>query len=596
VGERRPGRNRGRRLRRFGWAALAAGGLLASAAAADLTVEIEPRWRGRTLAVPVDQVANESGQTLRVTRCAALLSGFALRRADGGSVRLEGQPAFVDAGTGRLAFTLRGVPEGEYRGFAFDVGLPPVTNHADPGAWPPGHPLNPLVNALHWSWQGGYVFAALEGLWRDGGEERGFQFHVATDALRRPLGFDADLVVRGPTTVRLAWDVGRVLGAHRLAAADGSDSTHSGVGDDLAPRLAEGLCRAWFWLGVAESAVPVATATTDAAAVAPLAGTPWAFVVPAGFPQPALPDDNPLTAEGVALGEVLFGDPRLAGNGAQSCAGCHDPAKAFSDSAALSRGAEGRLGRRNAMPLFNLAWSPAFAWDGAQPRIRDQARAAWIHPDEMQADPAEVVARLARDEPLRVRFAAAFGSAEITAERILLALEQFLLTRVSADSRFDRALRGAAELTEEERRGFALFTLEHDPVRGQRGADCFHCHGGPLFTDYQPSNNGLDPDSGDRGREAVTGAALDRGKFKTPSLRNVALTGPYMHDGRFSTLEDVVEHYDHGVRRSGTLDPNLAKHPPAGMALPAEDRRALVAFLRTLTDVALAEGPRTAVR
>ncbi len=306
--------------------------------------------------------------------------------------------------------------------------------------------------------------------------------------------------------------------------------------------------------------------------------------MPAGFPQPALPADNLPTAAGVALGRALFRDPRLSGNGSQSCASCHAPEKAFSDSVALSRGAEGALGKRNAMPLFNLASSPSYAWDGSQPRIRDQALAAWTNPIEMHADPARVAAALARDEVLAQKFSAAFGSGEITPERITLALEQFLLMEIAADSRFDRSLRGEVELSADEKRGFELFMMEYDPARGRRGADCFHCHGGALFSDYAFKHNGLDRVSADAGRAIVTGSATDHGKFKTPSLRNVALTAPYMHDGRFATLEEVVAHYDHGVQRAATLDPNLAKHPDAGLELSPADQRALVAFLRALTD------------
>jgi cytochrome c peroxidase len=312
------------------------------------------------------------------------------------------------------------------------------------------------------------------------------------------------------------------------------------------------------------------------------------LVVPPGFPQPDLPADNPLTLEGVALGELLFNDRRLSAGHGQSCASCHQEARAFSDVRATSLGVDGIAGTRNAMPLLNLAWSPSYAWDGAKPRLRDQIRAAMINPIEMHADLAAVTEDLNRDAILRGKFTGAFGAPEISAERIFLALEQYLISRAAADSRFDRARRGEAQLTEEEQRGFRLFAGEYDPARGQRGADCFHCHGGALFTDFGFRDNGLGGASGDAGREAVTGRETDRGKFKAPSLRNVALTAPYMHDGRFTTLEDVIAHYDHGVVRTANLDPNLAKHPAAGLQLTAEDQRALVAFLRTLTEVKLA--------
>ena len=173
---------------------------------------------------------------------------------------------------------------------------------------------------------------------------------------------------------------------------------------------------------------------------------------------------------------------------------------------------------------------------------------------------------------------------DISADRLARALEQFLLTQVSGDSKFDRARRGEAELTEAEKRGFELFVTEYDPRRGQFGADCFHCHGGPLFANVPFANNGLDRQSHDLGRYLVTRREGDQGRFSVPSLRNVALTAPYMHDGRFKTLAQVVEHYSSGVQRGATLDPNLAKHPEAGLRLSAPDKDALVAFLETLTD------------
>jgi cytochrome c peroxidase len=180
-------------------------------------------------------------------------------------------------------------------------------------------------------------------------------------------------------------------------------------------------------------------------------------------------------------------------------------------------------------------------------------------------------------------FSAAFGTPEITAERVGLALEQFLFTLTSFDAKFDRVTSGEASFTAEEQRGFELFHTEFDPPRGLFGADCFHCHGGPLFQNIAFANNGLDRDPSDLGRYLVTGRESDKGKFSVPSLRNVELTAPYMHDGRHRTLEDAVFHYVRGVQRSATLDPNLAKHPPGGVRLPPPDLRALVAFMRTLT-------------
>ena len=566
--------------------------LAAAMRGAELTIATELRWRQEKLAVPSRAVANDSQQTLRLTRFAALISEVALLRTTGETVRLEGQFGFLDAESGAMAFTMRNVPSGDYAGLEFQIGLPREINHADPGQWSAKHPLNPLVNALHWSWQGGYVFVALEGHWRDAASatERGFTYHLATDARRMRVGFRAAFQVGDDTRIDLALDLARVLSTHKIAADDGSESTHSAEGDELAPRLVHGMERAWFWLRAVPALTRRATEATaaDSGEVARRVSggtvTPYAFVVPNGFPQPSLPADNPLTVEGIALGEALFFDARLSSNATQSCASCHAPTRAFSDGVALSRGAEGALGTRNAMPLFNLAWNPGYAWDGSQPRIRDQAHAAWTNPIEMNAEPEKIVERLSGDSVLAGKFRAAFGASDITVERAMLALEQFLLTRISADSKFDRALRGVAVLSEEEKRGFELFATEFDPARGRRGADCFHCHGGALFTDFTPKNNGLDLVSLDAGRSVVTGNTTDRGKFKTPSLRNVALTGPYMHDGRFATLEEVIAHYDHGVQRAAALDPNLAKHPNAGLGLTSEEQRALVAFLRALTD------------
>jgi cytochrome c peroxidase len=204
---------------------------------------------------------------------------------------------------------------------------------------------------------------------------------------------------------------------------------------------------------------------------------------------------------------------------------------------------------------------------------------------EMHETLTNVVAKLAdTNDDYPAFFTTAFGSPEITPEKISLALENYLLTLTSFDSKFDRVMNGQEKFTTAEQRGFELFSTEYDPRRGQYGADCFHCHGGPLFQSQSFANNGLDEAFSDIGRAKVTGRSSDLGKFAVPSLRNVALTAPYMHDGRFQTLEEVVEHYCTGVKRSTTLDPNLARHPDGGVPLSEPDKKALVAFLQTLTD------------
>ena len=563
--------------------------LVSASGAAELRLRINPRWGQAALSVPSAEFATAAGQSVRVTRLSALLSDFQLQRADGSVVRLEGQYGFIDAASGRLEVSLADIPAGKYTGLQLSIGVGPYANHADPGQWSAGQALNPLVNKLHWNWQGGYVFLALEGFWQNspGTSPAGFSYHLATDAALMTVRFLTKFEIKDVTRVDLALDIAAFFKERKISAEDGSDTTHSGAHDALASQLVKVTQRAMFWL----DAAPLRAAEPYVAAVPVVAapvGTPLAFIVPAGFPQPMLPADNALTHEGVALGRQLFFDRRLSGNDRQSCASCHDPRQAMSDRVALSRGAEGQLGHRNAMPLFNLAWHPAYAWDAAQPTIRAQALAAMTNPIEMNAELADVEAKLADDPQVGHDFAAAFGSPQITRDRIGRALEQFLLTLVSVDARFDRAARGGAPLTAQENRGLELFLTEYDPVRGKRGGDCFHCHGGGLFSDFAVRSNGLDRVATDAGAKLTTGRSDDHGRFKTPSLRNVELTAPYMHDGRFKTLEAVLAHYDHGVKRPANLDPNLAKHPAAGMQLSAADQAALVAFLRTLTDSSFA--------
>ena len=520
---------------------------------------------------------------LSLTRLSALVSSVAFVRPDGSFAQLDGQFGSLALDEGRAGFTLRGVPPGRYQGLQFLVGVRPEVNHADPGQWSAGHALNPLVNGLHWSWQGGYVFLALEGHYRrTNGELGGWSLHLATDPRLTQVELPYPLEITGDTTLTLELDFAKVLAGVTLSPEHG-DSTHSMKGDKIADRLVENI-PASFRVASVTPASATAGAETKAMPAAADVGRPLAFTVPAGFPQVSLPADNPLTVEGVALGLRLFTDVRLSSTGVQSCATCHQPSRAFSDTVPLSLGADGKPGARNAMPLFNLAWSGAYAWDGGKPHVRDQVVAAMTNAVEMHADPAKVVATLSKDAALGDAFGAAFGSREVTVARIGLALEQYLLTLVSADAKFDRAMRGETEFTEDEKQGFALFSTEYDPVHGRRGADCFHCHGGVLFSDYGYKNTGLDLVSADTGRGGVTGRASDRGKFKTPSLRNVAVTGPYMHDGRIFTLKAVVAHYDHGVERTDNLDPNIAKHPDEGLQLTEEEQRQLVAFLRTLTD------------
>lgn len=560
-------------------AAFAAPGL---AAAAAMRLEFEPQWAGIALRPDFWQPdASPSGLT--VTRMDYLLSGLALRREDGSWLESQDWFAFLSLDKGRNRAEADSTPKEKFTAIRFSVGVPPAVNAADPSLFPADHALNPGVCGLHWGWQGGYIFMALEGRWRrPDGQLGGYSFHLANNPNLAKVELPVPFQGGGPLTVKISLDVGKVLAG--IDFQKDGDSTHSREGDALASRLRANLEHAFRVEKVSYDLYQPSLVDTEKASPLPPGAHPYPLAVTQRFPQVRRPVDNPLTLEGVALGEKLFHDPRLSVNSTQSCASCHDRGAAFADKRRFSAGANGDLGKRNAMPLFNLAWGQTFFWDGRAKTLREQVLMPIQDAHEMNEKLDRVVAKLAGTPGGAEDFNHAFGSPEITAGRIALALEQYLLTLVSQESRFDQAARKTAELTQEEKRGLQLFVTEYDPARGLFGADCFHCHGGTLFTDHQFKNNGLDLDPGDVGRMLVTGRAEDKGKFKTPSLRNVALTAPYMHDGRFKTLEEVVAHYNGGVKRSATLDPNLAKHPDAGLQLSAADQRALVAFLKTLTD------------
>ncbi len=556
------------------------------AQAANLRLDFVPRYRGSTVVFDQPSQTNAAGQQFSVTRLDFLLSDLALRRGDGTWLRTSNWQAYIGLGHNRPAAIVDGLETGNYDRLRFHVGLVPALNHSNPALYPAGHPLNPILNGLHWGWAGGYVFFALEGLWRDaGGTWRGYSFHLGNDPQLMTVELPVALNLNNAKSIVLTLDLDGLL-PQKLT--DNNNSTHSREGDKLAAFLRGAVAKSFAISSVAEmvvSASPVAVQPIDQP---PAGAHPYRFTFSARFPRPDLPRDNPLTEEGVELGRRLFFDKKLSINDRQSCASCHKPEHAFSDAGnRVSVGAEGGAGTRNAMMLFNLAWKRSFFWDGRASSLREQVLMPIQNAAEMHLALDKVVGKLSADPAYPPLFARAFGSPQITTNRLALALEQFVLTRISCDSKLDRALDGRAELTGEEKRGFELFMTECDPRRGLRGADCFHCHGGPLFQSQGFANNGLDAAFADEGREAITGRAGDKGRFAVPSLRNVELTGPYMHDGRFKTLEEVVAHYCTGVKRSATLDPNLAKHPDGGVPLSLADQKALVAFLRTLTEESL---------
>jgi cytochrome c peroxidase len=554
--------------------------------AATLQIQITPKVYGENLQPASLRYQTSANENFSITRVSYLVSEFELQRDDGSWLTISNSVAWMDFEANRDSVRLE-IPAGEFRSLLFLVGLNTNVNHADPAKFPSSHPLNPSLDNLNWSWQGGYIFLALEGLWRNAsGEIDGWAYHLARDTNAIRITLAAPLEITNETKVELDFDLATVLNAPRpLSFAKDGSSTHSRDGDPIAAALKENLIGAFSVRRVSNLTDAEIAAADPKPLYLPEKFTPYEFQLSATFPIPDLPRDNPLTVERIELGKKLFFEKRVSINDAQSCADCHLPQNAFADNRKTARGAEGEFGSRNTMPLFNLAWKKEFFWDGRAKSIREQVLQPITNAIEMHQSLTNLVMKLANEDNYPALFNAAFSSSEIKAEKISLALENYLLTLTSFDSKFDRVLRGAEKFTPEEQRGFELFSTEYDPRRGQFGADCFHCHGGMLFQSQSFANNGLDETFADLGRAKITGKKSDEGKFSVPSLRNVALTAPYMHDGRFRTLEEVVEHYSTGVKRSTTLDPNIAKHPDGGVPLNDADKNALVAFLKTLTDV-----------
>jgi cytochrome c peroxidase len=292
--------------------------------------------------------------------------------------------------------------------------------------------------------------------------------------------------------------------------------------------------------------------------------------LPRSFPPMFVPVDNPTTYEGVALGRKLYYDRRLSPDGSRACADCHLQEHAFSSTVVPG-----------VLPHINLAWSWNFLWDGKFEGTLEEVMIMEVE-EFFDTD----VERL-REPDLEEMFLAAFGSPEITTKRAGYAIAQFQRTLVSRDSRFDGYVAGdEAALSESEFRGMALFYSE----RGE----CFHCHATSLFTDNRFHNIGLDADVAGTGRGAVTGRARDDGLYKTPTLRNVEMTAPYMHDDRFATLEEVIDFYSEGVIYSDTIDSLIPNVTGGGLHLTAQERLDLVAFLRALTDPAFLSNPELA--
>lgn len=327
-----------------------------------------------------------------------------------------------------------------------------------------------------------------------------------------------------------------------------------------------------------KEATPGSTASVDTPATSFFLATPF------GFPQIVIPTNNTLTVEGIALGKKLFYDPMLSLDNTQSCGSCHNQKFAFTDSTLqFSKGITGEIGTRNSMPIMNLAWEKKFFWDGGAATLEDQVIGPIENPIEMHETLPNVLRKLNNHAEYPRLFKRAFGTDSITTQLLMKAVAQFERTLISANSKYDKYIRGEANLTLDELKGKELF---EDQTKG----DCFHCHSmGSTFTDFKFRNNGLDSIFKDAGRSRVTLSPLDLGKFKTPTLRNIELTAPYMHDGRFTNLEQVIDHYNTNFVQSPTLEADIALAKRG--RLNEVEKQQIIAFLKTLTDYEFINNP-----
>lgn len=306
------------------------------------------------------------------------------------------------------------------------------------------------------------------------------------------------------------------------------------------------------------------------------------FVVPKNFPKPVYDfSNNPLSTDKIALGKALFYDPILSKDNSISCSSCHLSYTAFTHTDHnLSHGIDNRIGTRNAPSLMNLAWNKHFMWDGAVHHLDMQALAPINNHDEMDETIENVVAKLQQSSKYKQLFYKAFKDSNATGEHTLKAIAQFMVTLVSANSKYDKVIRKEVgySFTDNEQKGYDLFKK-----------NCSSCHTEPLFTNNEFENNGLKPDTflNDIGRAKISQIPNDSFKFKVPSLRNVELSYPFMHDGRFPNLQMVLFHYTEDIHQSATLSSQLKNK----IILSESDKNNLIAFLKTLTDEEFLHNP-----
>jgi cytochrome c peroxidase len=326
--------------------------------------------------------------------------------------------------------------------------------------------------------------------------------------------------------------------------------------------------------------------------------TPYQLEIPSHFPEMIIPEDNPMTNEGVDLGRKLFYEELLSGDNSISCASCHAPANSFTDPQQFSTGIDGIKGKRNSMALINLGWQKFFFWDGRSKSLEEQILEPVPNPIEMHQSWKDAVAKLNGDIDYRNLFFKAFGEPGIDSVKVTKAIAQFIRTMISGESKYDVMYKFEKKIPLSSKDKLILPTVTseewagYDLFKSMSGGDCIHCHSGALMHINKFSNNGLDATFSDQGRAGVTGNVNDMGKFKIPTLRNIALTAPYMHDGRFATLDEVIDHYSTGLVVSTTIDPLMEHIATSGVQLDPQEHNLLKAFLLTLTDYNFVNNPK----
>ncbi|MDH5604533.1 MAG: cytochrome-c peroxidase [Cyclobacteriaceae bacterium] len=321
----------------------------------------------------------------------------------------------------------------------------------------------------------------------------------------------------------------------------------------------------------------------------PPATTPYEieypYVMAKYLPPIYIPMDNPLTEEGIALGRKLFYEKKISGTGTMSCSVCHLTTSSYTNNLQFPIGHQGMEEKRNTLVLINLGWMTRVLWDGRASSLYAHGFMPVNNPIELHNTWQNVGDILNADEEYSALFKVAFGIDVIDSTYVVKALNQFERTMISANAPFDKYQAG--QPTGWSEADFNAALRGHDIFMEETKGDCFHCHGdftNPLWTDNLFHNTGLDVESLDQGLAKVTGHQADHGKFKTPTLRNLVFTFPYMHDGRFNTLEEVVEFYSTGVKMSATIDPLMKRAFEGGVHLSANEKADLVMFLKSLSD------------